>query len=183
MPLVPFNCGNCGKVYGDGGIDAQGEIRNLTLRNNRMACPQCGEFGSQSLEDGVYDVRDGSFRLVRSLAEDLLSEPVCRRDLEDLARLLRSAQSHGGDSHEVADEIARNTRFRRLSRSLKDHPPGWGAYVVGTLIQILLFLIPLFAQGHTVELTPSQIDDISRSITHQLDAIPQAQRESASPTR
>ncbi|HEX4101597.1 MAG TPA: hypothetical protein VHY21_13820, partial [Pseudonocardiaceae bacterium] len=119
-----------------------GDTEGLDISNITFDCPQCGTETRPALPGGIYDVHDGQWQLVRRVANDLKSAQATSDDFVRLVRLLKKAQTSGSDAAQVADEIAAQTPFTQLAQTIREHPPGWIAYILTVILSVLLWLIP-----------------------------------------
>jgi hypothetical protein len=88
----------------------------------------------QVLPDGTYNARDGRWEVARQAARDILSVKPTVDDIERVARLIKEAQARGSEVEQVASAIENETPFAALTKTLREHPPGWGAYLISTLL-------------------------------------------------
>lgn len=61
MAAIPCYCENCGTIFEFNGIGGS-NIRGLTLRGNRVSCPNC--YSLAKMADGVFNVTDGVLNLI-----------------------------------------------------------------------------------------------------------------------
>jgi len=178
---LPFVCSRCGLYWGDGAqgpafIRLEGDDTEFTFSNIGMTCPRCGTMTRPALPDGTYNVQ-----LIRRLAKDLRSAQATRDDYARLLSLLQQARTVGQDARTVAEDIAAQTPFARLAQTIREHPPGWTAYILAAILAVVLWLIPppdknastsgdAQSAGPAVlqHLSQRQLDELAQQIAKQL---------------
>lgn len=61
---IPAWCPRCNRMFTPkGGIFIEGGAENLTLRNSRVTCPECG--GWADFIEGTFNIRDGIIEVVQ----------------------------------------------------------------------------------------------------------------------
>jgi hypothetical protein len=182
---LPFVCTNCGLRWGDGTgpglLSVSGDATNITVADNWMQCPRCGTLNKQALPDGTYNIRNGQWQLIRRIAKDMLSAQAVRTDYIELAELIRAANASGDDVETIATTIERETPFKSLAQTMREHPPGWGAVIIPIIISIVLWLFssPLTEtanapaqhsqQAAVQHLSPQQINQLASQIADDLE--------------
>jgi hypothetical protein len=110
-----------------------------TFTGSRVTCPRCGAWAEQEME-GTFEVNDeGTWR---HLASALVSAEATRKDYEDLASLLRSAQALGLPKEEVARTVrSRVPHLAAVGDFLErhEHIATWLAAIVAVVTLILMF--------------------------------------------
>jgi hypothetical protein len=140
---LPIVCQHCGLRWHDGdyGLSIFGfENIEVELSNVSTNCPRCGAI--TTLPEGTFDVREGRWRLVRALADDLRSAQATADDYARLRELLRQAQTTHQEAEQVANDIATQTPFERLAETIRAHPPGWIPWFIAVVLTILLWRFP-----------------------------------------
>jgi hypothetical protein len=131
----------------------------------------------QVLPDGTYNARDGRWEVARQAARDILSVKPTVDDIERVARLIKEAQARGSEVEQVASAIENETPFAALAKTLREHPPGWGAYLISTLLAVALWLIPSPTSGSSTpqpvpavqQMSPQQMDELAEKIASQIE--------------
>jgi hypothetical protein len=174
---LPFICTACGLRYGDGNgpglLSVTGDATSITVADNWMQCPRCGTMNKQALPDGEYNIRNGQWQLVRQIAKDLLSAHATQTDFIKLASLVREASASGDNVETIATSIERDTPFGSLAKTMREHPPGWGAVIVPIIISIVLWLFPspLSGTGNTTPQQQSSPAVVQHLSTQQIDQL------------
>jgi SEC-C motif len=174
-----ITCQHCGYVWNDGDNGAAifgFENVNVALENIATNCPRCGNF--TSMPNGNYEVREGAWRLVRRLTEDLRSAQANQGEWDKLLRLLKQAQASGQSNGQAADEITAQTPFTRLAETLRDHPIA--AWMIPIIISVVLAIIsPMIGIGATSpgttqvslqDLSPHELNELARQIAQKLQS-------------
>lgn len=183
-PGLRITCEHCGFSWSDGDHGMQmfhfTNIRRVQLSDNSVSCPRCGRMAS--LPEGTFDVREGRWRLIRDLANDLRSAEATSDDYAKLLDLLRQAKETGQEANQVANEIAAQTPFARLAETFRAHPPGWTAWLIAAILTIVMWRFPYHSDETpqhmskpsqnapvVLQLTNRELDDLARQIDAQLE--------------
>jgi SEC-C motif len=181
---LPIVCQHCGFHWNDGdfGFSIFGfqNYKSVKLTGNATNCPRCGEM--TALPEGTFEVREGRWRLIRCLADDLRSAQATADDYARLLKLLRQAQTTREDAEQVANDIAMQTPFARLAETIRTHPPSWTAWLIAAILAIVLWRFPYPAGTSSPapihpapapvvlqHLSNQELDDLAKQIAHQLE--------------
>lgn len=171
---LPFVCVKCGLRYGDRGrssmLTVRGNVSGVEVEDNRMSCPRCGTINVQALPAGEYNIRDGKWYLVRQIARDVLAAQATISDYDELARLIRLAQTNANDGEQVAAIIEAKTPFTQLARTLRKYPDRTIA-ILGIILAVILWLVPSPTSGTSAPPIPAVAT--TNLSTHQLDELAQ----------
>jgi hypothetical protein len=137
MRGLPMRCPGCGLEFEAPVIGVDQNATKVRMIGSRTPCPRCGNMARQ-IEDGEYEVdMDGTWR---SVASALAAPGVTRKDYEDLAKLLRSAQVLGLSPEEVGRQVqSRLPRFAAVGSFLRsnEHLGTW----IGVLVAVLAIIL------------------------------------------
>jgi hypothetical protein len=175
--FLPFVCKRCGHRYGQNFIAFEGDSSNITFVNNENQCPKCGTLNRQALPNGTYNARGGRWEVARQAIHDILSVNPTADDIERLAQLFKEAQVRGSEVEQVASAIENETPFAAVAKALREHPPGWGAYLISILLAVALWLVasPTSTDGPprpvpvAQPMSPQQIDKLAEEIASQIE--------------
>jgi hypothetical protein len=176
--FLPFACKRCGRYYGQDNFVFNSGASNVTFVDNWAACPNCGTMNRQALANGTYNARGGGrWEVARQAARDILSAKPTTEDIERLAQLIKEAQARKSEVEQVASAIEDETPFAALAKTLRNHPPGWGAYLISTLLAVVLWLIQSPTSGSSApqpvpaahQMSPQQMDELAQKIANQIE--------------
>jgi len=149
------------------------------MMNIGSQCPKCGTINRQALPNGTYNPRGGSrWEVARQTARDILSVKPTADDIERLAELVKEARARGSEVEQIASAIENETPFAALAKTLREHPPSWGAYLISTLLAVALWLIPPPSSGSSAppqpvsaaqQMSPHQLDELAGKIASQME--------------
>jgi hypothetical protein len=187
---LPFICYRCGTHFGQNGVVFEGDFSGVTIGQGHldvtMQCPRCGAMNRPALPDGQYNIRGGRWEFARRVARDILSQPRTADEIRRLAEVARQARANGGDAEQIATAIENNTSFGSLAETIRkasrEHPPGWGAYVLSIILSVIGIAFPYIVSAITsptaapstpppavIRLSPEQIDQIARQVAQDME--------------
>ena len=120
-------CPTCGHVFSSRFIQISGNVRNLTLRDNKEQCPRCGAMAN--VQDGVFDVVNGVLREIKRSG-------ISPESAMALASLGPIKASDAVDEDEViAAAMALNPELGKVFGAMK------GRGVMAVVLMILMFVL------------------------------------------
>lgn len=162
MVDVPFYCERCTITFGSGGIHIEGDIEELTLSGNQMSCPQCGRLGQQAIADGTYNVKNGRFEFVRTLADTIRSAKATRGDFDRLEAIIRSAQDDNLELDSIIQQIKDETPFESVAIFIQEQSKDRFTQVMTALAVIVAVIAWLYPRSPFTpqQLTPDQMQQV-----------------------
>lgn len=157
MASLPAFCTSCGGVFVTSLFG--GSAKGITFENSVVGpCPRCGGYGR--IIDGVYDLVDNAFRIVRTLG----SEGVTATELQQLIDLFEHALRAGLAPEDVLVQVRRQIPRAEPIVGLANETARRGGTNWGTWVMILIALLQLLVGWQAWR----QPRDASQEDTHRL---------------